>query len=135
MLRDDRKFKASNDAKKEAIELRNYGLNLAKTDSAIALQNVNAQRIAQMIPYEIAESQARAAAYGKERPGKVNFAESMDIATAKIDALKELGIKDYDPNNAAQRNKVEQRIAEILASRGLSYNPRITPALDRGNLP
>jgi hypothetical protein len=63
MLRDDRKFKAANDAKKEAIELNNYGLNLAKTQSAIALQNVNAERIAQMAPYEIAESQARAQAY------------------------------------------------------------------------
>jgi hypothetical protein len=63
MLRDDRKFKASSDARKEAIELNNYGLNLAKTKSAIAFQDVQAQRIAQMAPYEIAESQARAQAY------------------------------------------------------------------------
>jgi hypothetical protein len=63
MLRDDRKYKAASDARKEAIELNNYGLNLAKTKSAIAFQDVQAQRIAQMAPYEIAESQARAEAY------------------------------------------------------------------------
>jgi hypothetical protein len=63
MLRDDRKFKAASDARKEAIDLNNYGLNLAKTKSAIAFQDVQAQRIAQMAPYEIAESQARAQAY------------------------------------------------------------------------
>jgi DNA-binding transcriptional MerR regulator len=63
MLRDDRKYKASSDARKEAIELNNYGLNLAKTQSAIALQNVQAQVAAQEAPARQDLLRAQAEAY------------------------------------------------------------------------
>jgi hypothetical protein len=125
MLRDDRKFKAASDARKEAIDLNNYGLNLAKTDSAIALQNVNAQRIAQMIPYEIAESQARAAAYGlRGIPKPMTAEERMLLEPQAVARLKRRGISS--PTDA-------QIDAEIAALRGMSSAEPAT-ALDRGIL-
>jgi hypothetical protein len=110
MLRDDRKFKAASDARKEAIELNNYGLNLAKTQSAIALQNVNAQRIAQMAPYEIAESQARAEAY-RNRPAGLDktIATPDQIAQARVAAM----------TRGLDASMIEAEIDAILAQSGL----------------
>jgi hypothetical protein len=125
MLRDDRKYKASSDARKEAIELNNYGLNLAKTESAIALQNANAQRIAQMVPYEIAESQARAAAYGlRGIPKPMTAEERMLLEPQAVARLKRKGISS--PTDA-------QIDAEIAALRGMSSAEPAT-ALDRGTI-
>jgi hypothetical protein len=125
MLRDDRKYKAASDARKEAIDLNNYGLNLAKTQSAIALQNVQTKRLAQMAPYEIAESQARAAAYGlRGIPKPMTAEERMLLEPQAVARLKRKGISS--PTDA-------QIDAEIAALRGMSSAEPAT-ALDRGIL-
>jgi hypothetical protein len=50
MLRDDRKFKAAEDAEKRAIELDKFALDRANTESAIALRNLQGSITAQEAP-------------------------------------------------------------------------------------
>ena len=109
MLRDDRKFKASSDARKEAIELNNYGLNRAKTESAIALQNLQARIAAEKAPYDIAESQARAEAYRLRGAPKPPTGD--EFMNARI-SLTGRGIKP--PHTPEQLNE------EVMRLRGLS---------------
>jgi hypothetical protein len=111
MLRDDRKFKAASDARKEAIELNNYGLNLAKTKSAIAFQDVQTQAAAQKLPAEIGllESQAYAL---RNRPAGLDktIATPDQIAQARVAAMTR-GLKDA--------SMIEAEIDAILAQSGL----------------
>jgi hypothetical protein len=111
MLRDDRKYKAASDARKEAIELNNYGLNLAKTQSALALQNIQAQAAAQKLPAEIGllESQAYAL---RNRPAGLDktIATPDQIAQARVAAMTR-GLKDA--------SMIEAEIDAILAQSGL----------------
>jgi hypothetical protein len=110
MLRDDRKYKAANDARKEAIELNNYGLNLAKTQSAIALQNAQAQAAAQKLPAEIGllESQRYALL---NRPAGLDktIATPDQIAQARVAAM----------TRGLDASMIEAEIDAILAQSGL----------------
>lgn len=69
MLRDDRKFKAAEDAEKRAYELEKLGIDRANSQSVINLRTLQANIAAQKAPYEIQESQARAKAYGARGTG------------------------------------------------------------------
>jgi hypothetical protein len=117
MLRDDRKYKAASDARKEAIELNNYGLNLAKTQSAIALQNVNAQVAAQKLPAEIGllESQAYAL---RNRPAGLDktIATQEQISKARVEALTDLALKGIKSPTKAQ---MDAALDAALAQSGL----------------
>jgi hypothetical protein len=117
MLRDDRKYKAASDARKEAIDLNNYGLNLAKTQSAIALQNVNAQVAAQKLPAEIGllESQAYAL---RNRPAGLDktIATQEQISKARVEALTDLALKGIKSPTKAQ---MDAALDAALAQSGL----------------
>jgi hypothetical protein len=63
MLRDDRKFKAAEDAERSARQEYTDALNLATTKNAMDYRNLMGGIAAQKAPYEIAESQARSDAY------------------------------------------------------------------------
>jgi hypothetical protein len=63
MLRDDRKFKAAEDAEKRAIELDKFALDRANTASAISLRNLQGSITAQEAPARQDLLRAQAEAY------------------------------------------------------------------------
>jgi hypothetical protein len=131
MLRDERKFKAASDARKEAIELNNYGLNRAKTESAIALQNLQASKI----PAEIGLLESQAYAY-RNRPAGLDrtIATPDQIAQARIRAMTDLASVVKKPTQA----QIDAAMDAILAESGLRRVggglTQLPAAIDRGTI-
>lgn len=125
MLRGERKFKAADDAERSARQNNEAAVALYNADSAVALRELQAQIAAQKAPHDIAESQARAAAYGARGVAKPMTAEErMLLEPQAVARLKRRGISN--PTDA-------QIDAEIAALRGMSSAEPAT-ALDRGTI-
>jgi len=125
MLRGERKFKAADDAERSARDNQRDAVALANTESAMALRDLQGQIAAQKAPFDIAESQARAAAYGARGVVKPMTAEErMLLEPQAVARLKRRGISS--PTDA-------QIDAEIAALRGMSSAEPAT-ALDRGTI-
>jgi hypothetical protein len=130
MLRDDRKYKAASDARKEAIELNNYGLNLAKTQSAITLQNVQAQIAAQEAPARQDLLRAQAEAY-RSRPAGLDktIATQEQISKARVDALTDLALKGIkSPTKAQMDAALDAALAQSGLRRVAAGLPAVAPA-------
>jgi len=125
MLRGERKFKAADDAERSARDNQRDAVALYNADSAVALRDLQAQIAAQKAPFDILESQARAAAYGARGVVKPMTAEErMLLEPQAVARLKRRGISS--PTDA-------QIDAEIAALRGMSSAEPAT-ALDRGTI-
>lgn len=117
MLRDDRKFKAAEDAEKRALELDKIAVDRANTQSAINLRTLQANIAAQKAPAEIGVLQAQEYAY-RNRPAGVDktIANPDQIAQAKIRAMTELASSGVKKPSQAQ---IDAATDVILAQSGL----------------
>jgi hypothetical protein len=129
-LRDDRKFKAAEDAERSARQEYTDALNLATTKNAMDYRNLMGSIAAQKAPYEIAESQARSQAY-LNRPAGVDktIANPDQIAQAKIRALTDLAASGVKSPTPAQ---IDAATDAILGQSGLrrvmAGLPAVAPA-------
>lgn len=130
MLRDDRKFKAAEDAEKRAIELDKFALDRANTASAISLRNLQGSITAQEAPARQDLLRAQAEAY-RNRPAGVDktIANPDQIAQAKIRALTDLAASGVKSPTPAQ---IDAATDAILGQSGLrrvmAGLPAVAPA-------
>jgi len=128
-LRDDRKFKAAEDAEKRAIELDKFALDRANTESAIALRNLQGSITAQEAPAREDLLRAQAEAY-RSRPAGLDktIATPDQIAQAKIRAMTDLAGVVKKPTQA----QIDAATDAILAQSGLrrvaAGLPAVAPA-------
>jgi hypothetical protein len=135
-LRDQGKLAAADKAENKAFDRFAQGRALAQSDAALALQQYNAKITAAKAPYEIAESQSKAAyqsAYAKLlESGGAGAATAAAKASAERPSLAEVemaraAIKDRNPK--ATDAQVEQMLQEYLPN----YRPLpALPPLIRG---
>lgn len=135
-LRDQGKLAAADKAENKAFDRFAQGRALAQSDAALALQRFNAQVTAAKAPYEIAESQSKAAyqnAYAKLlASGGAGAATAAAKAGAERPSLAEVemtrsAIKDRNPK--ATDAQIEQMLQEYLPN----YKPLpVAPPLIRG---
>jgi len=130
MLRDDRKFKAAEDAEKRAIELDKFALDRANTASAISLRNLTGSITAQEAPARQDLLRAQAEAY-RNRPAGLDktIANPDQIAQAKIRALTDLAASGVKSPTPAQ---IDAATDAILGQSGLrrvmAGLPAVAPA-------
>jgi hypothetical protein len=114
MLRDDRKFKAAEDAEKRAIELDKFALDRANTESAITLRNLQGSITAQEAPARQDLLRAQAEAYRTKNTG---------VSTAQQNAANEYaqqklianGILPNNPNYASEYARYRnENLTDIL---------------------
>jgi hypothetical protein len=117
MLRDDRKFKAAEDAEKRAIELDKFAMDRANTESAIALRNLQGSITAQEAPARQDLLRAQAEAY-RNRPAGLDktIATPDQIAQAKIRAMTDLAASGVKSPTPAQ---IDAATDAILGQSGL----------------
>jgi hypothetical protein len=116
-LRDDRKFKAAEDAEKRAIELDKFALDRANTESAIALRNLTGSITAKEAPAREDLLRAQAEAY-RSRPAGLDktIATQEQISKARVDALTDLALKGIKSPTKAQ---MDAALDAALAQSGL----------------
>jgi hypothetical protein len=126
MLRDDRKFKAAEDAEKRAIELDKFAMDRANTESAIALRNLQGSITAQEAPARQDLLRAQAEAY-RNRPAGLDktIATPDQIAQAKIRAMTDLAGVVKKPTQA----QIDAATDAILAQSGLRRVAAGLPAI------
>ena len=129
-LRDQNKFKLADEVDKQAREDYKTGIELARTQSAIALQDMQARIAAEKAPAEIAESEARAFAYrNPSTKTKLQVPDPILLNRVKSQALSVLRVtEDEYKNNPTKRAEVDKAIADALSEQGFSYpNVSIAP--------
>jgi hypothetical protein len=113
-LRDQNKFKAADEAEKQARDDYKIGLDRANTESAIALRTLQGNLAAQEAPAKIAESEARAFAYRNRPTGLDKTIATQDqIAKAKINAIMALSANNIDsPTDAQLQAAIDAQLSQ-----------------------
>jgi len=131
MLRDDRKFKAAEDAERRALELDKIAVERANTQSAINFRTLQGNIAAQKAPYEIEESQARAKAYGAKGTGISDADHKAAEAYANSVLMRRNPpLLPGDPNYLSEfQTVVQQYLSQIRAPQsGIPAAAAATPA-------
>jgi hypothetical protein len=129
MLRDDRKFKAAEDAEKRAIELDKFALDRANTASAISLRNLQGSITAQEAPARQDLLRAQAEAY-RNRPAGLDktIATQEQISKARVDAITDLAIKGIkNPTQAQMDAAIDAALAQSGLRRVMAGIPAAMP--------